>query len=153
MGCGIGAVSVLAAKKGAKVVATDINPVAAKNAQMNGVNNGVKIDAINSDLFDNIPPHQFDYIMINPPYYPKKPVNDAEFAWFCGEDFDYFKRCFKQLANYFNANSEVYMILSEDCDLDKLIEIASENRLSFTAVHQEKKWGEFTVIYSIQKSC
>ncbi|WP_035843245.1 methyltransferase [Crocinitomix catalasitica] len=151
LGCGIGAVSVLAAKKGAKVVATDINPVAAKNAQMNGVNNGVKIDAINSDLFDNIPPHQFDYIMINPPYYPKKPVNDAEYAWFCGEDFDYFKRCFKQLANYFNANSEVYMILSEDCELDKLIEIASENRLSLTPVYQEKIWGEFTVIYSIQK--
>lgn len=150
LGCGTGAVSTLAAKKGAEVTASDINPSAVKNADLNAKANGVQLHAVKSDLFDKIAPHLFDCIMINPPYYPKKPQNDAEYAWFCGEDFDYFKRCFAQLHSYMHHNSFVYMILSEDCDLVKIQSLAKEMNLSFHLVKSKKKWGELTVIYQLK---
>jgi release factor glutamine methyltransferase len=51
LGCGTGFVSVLAAKNGAIVTATDINPAAVENVIENANRNDVRIDARLSDLF------------------------------------------------------------------------------------------------------
>ena len=32
----------------------------------------LRLHLIESDLFDNIPLQKFDYILINPPYFPKR---------------------------------------------------------------------------------
>lgn len=149
LGCGTGFISVMAAKKGADVTASDINEAAVENAKQNAESNGVALNAIQSDLFENIDSQTFDYIIINPPYYPKNAQNREEEAWFCGANFEYFQKLFPQLTNYFDANSSVYMILSEDCDFDQIEAIAKKNHISFKVVHKKKKYGEISYIYEI----
>jgi release factor glutamine methyltransferase len=150
LGCGTGFVSVMAAQRGAKVTATDINSAAIENVKDNAQRNSVEIHTILSDLFIAVPAQLFDYIIINPPYYQKAPTNRAEEAWFCGANFEYFEKLFPTLPAYFNSASEVYMILSEDCDFARIKAIAAESKLTFETVLEKRKWGEISFIYRIK---
>jgi release factor glutamine methyltransferase len=66
-GAGSGLISIYAAKKGALVTSTDINPVAVECLKENSRENHVQINILRSDLFDKIPAQHFDLIAINPP--------------------------------------------------------------------------------------
>ena len=70
LGTGSGLQAILAAKQGAKVVATDINPEAIECARKNAEENGVEIEFLVGDLFE---PNEkkFDLIIFNPPYLQK----------------------------------------------------------------------------------
>lgn len=149
LGCGTGMISVFAAGRGALVTASDINPAAIENTQLNASKNKVILTTILSDLFTKIPPQIFDCVIINPPYYPKNPKTDAEKAWFCGENFEYFERLFSELGVYFNSESAVYMILSEDCQFEKINALAQKNHFELVTVFQKQKWGEISFIYEV----
>ncbi len=69
VGCGTGLVSMAAARAGATVTATDINPLAAALARRNGKHNGLPIDAVHADLMAGLR-GPFDVIAFNPPYLP-----------------------------------------------------------------------------------
>jgi release factor glutamine methyltransferase len=113
LGCGSGIISLFASSKGANVTATDVNPIALDALKIASKKNNESISILNSDLFDAMKNKSFDYIIINPPYYPKNPKNIKEQAWFCGEDFEYFKKLFQQIPNFLN-NTKALMILSQD---------------------------------------
>jgi release factor glutamine methyltransferase len=74
LGAGSGLISISAAKAGADVTATDINPVAMRYLEANRRFNGVTLTVIVSDLFEQIPEQVFDVIVINPPYYFDSPA-------------------------------------------------------------------------------
>jgi len=150
LGCGTGIISVLAAKKNARVVSSDINSSAIENAKLNAKKNGVEIATYFSDLFVDLPQQQFDFIVINPPYYPKAPETVAEEAWFCGEHFEYFEKLFSTFIPWTHSQSEVYMILSEDCDIEQIKKIASINGLALTMVMEKKKFGELNYIFNLK---
>ena len=97
LGCGTGLISVIAAKRGFKVTASDISPRAVENAISNAKFNQITFRVIHSDLFDVIEKTSFDWIIINPPYYARIAKNEEEFAWHCGENFDYFRKLFLSL--------------------------------------------------------
>ena len=148
LGCGSGIISLLAASKGALVTASDINRTALKALEKASLKNALPIHVINSNLFDKLQEKQFDYIIINPPYYPKAPKNEKEHAWFCGENFEYFKKLFEQLLSYIEQ-SEVLMILSEDCDLEKISFMAQQNNLKFRKVFEKKVLTETNYIFKV----
>lgn len=148
LGAGSGAISVFCAKQGANVTATDINPTAIENVKLNANRNEVTIHTIASDLFTEIPENTFDYVFINPPYYPKKPTNDEEFAWYCGEEFEYFKNLFAQLNAYIDSGSTVFIILSEDCELTKIKCIAHIKQFELVLYKKVKKWMEWNYIFT-----
>jgi len=150
LGCGTGIISVLAAKKNARVISSDINPTAIKNAKLNATKNRVEITTYISDLFVELPQQQFDFIIINPPYYPKAPETIAEEAWFCGEHFEYFEKLFSTIAPWIHDQSEVYMILSEDCDIEQIKKIALVHGLELTIVMEKKKFGELNYIFRLK---
>ena len=149
LGAGSGLISIYCATQNAKVTASDINPTAIQNVIRNSELNNVKLKVIESDLFDKIEMRKFDYIIINPPYFPKNPKNEEELAWFCGNDFEYFKKLFYQLNNYKTKDTFVLMILSEDCDLQRITSIANENHFSMNIVFQKKVFGETNYIFRI----
>jgi release factor glutamine methyltransferase len=149
LGCGTGIISVLAATKGAQVTASDINPQAIENANLNAEKNGVEISICTSDLFSDIPGRQFDFIIINPPYYPKAPQNPAEEAWFCGENFEYFEKLFSSLLPWIQINSQVLMILSEDCEIERIRNMAAAHGFKMTKIIEKKKWGEWNFIFRL----
>jgi len=123
-GCGAGLVSLWAAKNGARVTAFDINPTAVSNIQENASDNNLDINALESNLFSRLNPEIFDFIIINPPYYPNKPQTPSDFAWYCGTEFEYFVALFQQLPQFYDENSTVLMVLSEDCNLEVIQNIA-----------------------------
>lgn len=151
LGCGSGIISILAAQKEAQVTASDINEIALEALQKNAVANHVSLSIVYSDLFSEFKNRTFDYILINPPYYPKTPKNTAEKAWFCGQNFDYFEQLFHQLPDYLSATNKTYMILSEDCDLNTIGTIAARNNLKMTSIHCERVFGEQNTIFIIEK--
>ena len=148
LGCGCGIISILAASKGAKVTATDINQVGLNALKENSVRNNVAIDIIYSDLFENLDSKSFDLILINPPYYPHDPQSVAEQAWFCGSNFDYFTRLFRQLSDL-SGTPDVFMILSEDCDLVKISALAADENLRMMPVFERTVLAEKNFIFSI----
>lgn len=66
LGTGTGFVAIAASKKGKKVTATDINPLAIKACELNSKLNNVYLEIIQSDLFENVK-GKFDIIAFNPP--------------------------------------------------------------------------------------
>lgn len=152
LGCGSGIISLVAAKKGALVTATDINEIALEFLNKNAANNALQINILKSDLFTNLKNQTFDCIIINPPYYPKNAKNIKEQAWFCGENFEYFENLFVQLPNFMEENTSCYMILSEDCDIENIHEIGHKNKLNFHLVLQKKSSFERNYIFKIGKN-
>jgi release factor glutamine methyltransferase len=149
-GCGSGLISLYAAKKGALVTATDINPVAIEFIKKNSRQNNVEMTIIESDLFENIPAEQFDIIAINPPYYKKQPLGVKDYAWFCGENGEYFQALFNRLGNYIHSRSEVYMVLFEGCDREMITNHASLNGFNLTLLQTHKNLLEKNFIYKIE---
>jgi len=152
LGAGTGIISILAAKKGALVYASDISSKAVENVKINAAKNNAQINIFTSDLFNNIPELQFDYIIINPPYYSRDPREEEEYAWFCGSNFEYFKSLFSSLSNYIGKDSKVFMILSEVCDIQKIKSIGTENEYVWKLKMKKQFWGEKNYIFEIQKS-
>lgn len=152
LGAGSGLIAFVALQKGALVTATDINPEAIKGLNENAQRNQLDLKVVSSDLFEVVSPMDFDLILINPPYYAKNPQNDLEKAFYCGEDFSYFKRLFEQLKS---SSKELfptcYMILSEDCDFEHIKRIASEHHFGLIEQFKKKKLAELTTIYLLER--
>lgn len=128
LGAGSGLLSILAAKKGALVTAVDINPTAVTWLQKNAVVNGAEISIVQSDLFANVS-GKFDLVLINPPFYKKTPVTDADHAWYCGEHGEYFEALFAALLQHVKPGGETVMVLSDGCDLQMIGSIAAKHGL------------------------
>lgn len=150
LGCGSGILSLFAASKGAKVTATDINTKAITYLQKASKENNIPITVLHSDLFSKLKNQYFNYIIINPPYYPKSPENQKEKAWFCGENFEYFKGLFQQLSAR-NSKEIIYVILSEDCKIDKIESIAKKYDWYLDEIFRVKKLQEINYIFEIKE--
>lgn len=151
LGCGSGAISLYAASAGADVTASDISPLVIEALIENADRNQLDLQIYLSDLFEEIPLTEFEYIIINPPYYPKNPENMEQRAWFCGENFEYFKGLFSQLEPYFNADSHCLMILSEDCDVSSINNIARKHGLVLEEMLQVSNWWEENTVFKVEK--
>jgi release factor glutamine methyltransferase len=149
LGAGSGLLSMIAAKKGANVTATDINPVAIEYLHTNSARNQVKVQVIQSDLFDHIPQQQFDIIAINPPYYCKEPRRYEEYAWYCGEQGEYFDRLFQALGNYWRNELQVLMVLSDVCNLPMIQRFAQRHGWCMQCLETRKNMVETIFIYRI----
>lgn len=149
IGTGSGLLALFAARRGAVVTALDINPLAVETARRNAAANNLSINVIESDLFADLPPRQFDIILINPPYFPATPRDAAARAFFAGENWEYFEALFQGLPARLNVSTQVWMILSEKCNLEKIRSIAAANGLSCPTVFEKTKWGERFHILSV----
>ena len=152
LGCGSGLISILAAKKGARVTATDINPVAIDFLEKNARQNKVKMEIIESDLFRDIPLQQFDIIAINPPYYKKQPLLPQDHAWYCGENGEYFESMFNSVGDYINKGTTILMVLFDGCDMEMINGFAAKKGFLLTCVHSKQNLLEKNFIYKIEKT-
>lgn len=125
MGSGSGIVSIIAASKGARCIAADINPVAIRCITENALQNNFsgQITAIESDLFEslrNTYPAKYDIIFFNPPYYKGNPGNNFERAFKGGSNLEVIDR-FLNDAKYFLAPSgRLCLLVSSDMDMDDM---------------------------------
>jgi release factor glutamine methyltransferase len=152
LGAGTGLISMFAARRGGFVTASDISLTAVYNIEKNVKMTDANVEVVHSDLFDDVPNRRYDYIIINPPYYKKTPGSEKEFAWFGGDDFQYFRKLFTQLGNNVYENTNVIMVLSDEADLEMIKSIATENKFQMKEVFHKKTWGENHFIYSIKST-
>jgi release factor glutamine methyltransferase len=151
LGAGSGLIAIQAANKEAIVTASDINPVAIEYLQSNSLKNNVRLEIIESDLFEKIPIKPFDIIAINPPYYKKKPVTLLDHAWYCGENGEYFSGLFNQLTNYIHDKTEIAMVLCDGCDLKMIEAAAACNGFKLQLMLTKQNMLEKNFIYKIEK--
>jgi release factor glutamine methyltransferase len=152
LGAGTGLISIFTANKGGYVTASDISLTAVYNIEKNVKMTNANVEVVHSDLFDDIPPRRYDYIIINPPYYKKSPASEKEFAWFGGDDFQYFRKLFSQLGNNSYENTKVIMVLSDEADLDMIKSIASEFNFILKELVHKKTWGENHFIFDVKST-
>lgn len=150
-GAGSGLISLVAARQGAVVTATDINPVAIDFLETNRQHNRLTISIIYSDLFIKIPQQAFDIIAINPPYYKKQPRTAADYAWYCGAQGEYFQKLFSGLVNYVHAQSEVLMVLCDGCDIAMIHDIARQHGFMLNCIKTKKNWIETNYVFKVVK--
>lgn len=148
LGTGSGHIALMAARAGAVVTASDVNPAAVACAERNAGDNGLQLTTVLSDQFDHLPGH-FDVIAINPPYYDRDPSTPAEHAFFAGEGLRYFKRLFPALAARIEMGAEVFMVLSEDLDLGRIGAIARTSDLNLQPLRRATRWGETTTVFAV----
>lgn len=150
LGAGSGLLSMVAAQKGAVVTATDINRTAVRYLLANKKRNGVELAVIHSDLFQQIPPQRFDLVLINPPYYRGQPQTEKDYAWYCGENGEYFEALFRDLGRYTHAGSEIYMTLCEGCAIEWIRERASVNGWQLHCVRTRRNLVERHYLFQLK---
>ncbi len=150
LGAGSGLIALACSKAGAIVTATDINPAAIMSMHESSDKNKLRLDVILSYLFEKIPNQVFDYILINPPYYPKQPNSDLELAFYCGQNFEYFRELFRQLSAFRKAETKVYLILSQDCAVEIIFDIAGKSGFKMKETYSHSRMGEKQYIYLVE---
>jgi HemK-related putative methylase len=120
MGAGSGVGAVFAARRGARVVAVDINPQAVRCTRMNALLNHLEdqIDVREGDLFVPVAGLKFDIVLFNPPFYRGAPRSDLDRAW---RGLDVFERFARGLADALKPGGRALVVLSSDGDCQELL--------------------------------
>lgn len=109
LGCGSGICALAAAKRGADVTASDINPDAVAATLHNAALNGLEMSALKSDLFEHV--GRFDVVLFNPPYYAGAPETRFDLAW---RSDDLVERFSRQLSRHLRPAGFALVVLSSD---------------------------------------
>lgn len=149
VGCGTGALSLVAARAGAVVTAIDVNADAVHTTIDNAAANSLVVEVLQSDLFEELHDRHFDLIVVNPPYFAKDPVDDAERAWFAGADLGYFERFFAALGDHMADTA--LMVLSEGCDMRTISAAATRHQFELSVVERRRAWLGVQVVWTIER--
>ena len=149
VGCGTGALSLVAARAGATVTAIDVNPLAVETTRSNAERNSLTVEALESDLFDALGDRRFDVVAVNPPFYRRDPSTVAERAWLAGEDLGYFDRFFADLGAHVGESGDVLMVLSEDCDLTAIGAAGERHGWRLDLRRRRTVWLEEVSVYAV----
>jgi HemK-related putative methylase len=148
MGTGSGIGAVFAARRGARVIAVDINAEAVRCARINALLNHLddRIEVRQGDLFAPVTGEKFDLVLFNPPFYRGVPSNNLDHAW---RGLDVFERFAGGLAAMLNPGGQALLVLSSDGDCHALLdELAAAGFHSETA-EQKDLINEVLTIYAV----
>lgn len=129
MGTGSGVNAILAATKGADVVAVDINPHAVEAAGVNAARNGVaeRIAISRSDLFAEVD-GRFDLVVFDPPFRWMKPRDWAE-ASITDEDYRSLTAFFARVREHLEEDGRVLVFFGTTADVGYLEQLIERNGL------------------------
>ncbi len=151
LGCGTATQACRAAAKGAVAYASDVTANACKNAHHNAHQNNQELRVIHSDLFDSFPDElTFDFIFVNPPFIPKYPEKEKDFAFFCGEQFEYYHALFESLGDRLNPEGEMIMALAKSCPCDDILEIGEHYEFAIERIDRTQRWAETNYLYAVR---
>jgi release factor glutamine methyltransferase len=137
---GGGVLAITAAQCGAgSVTAVDVSRRAVLAIRLNARCNGVRVNAVQGDLFSAVPGQQFDLIVSNPPYVPSEtdelPVRGASRAWEGGLDGRVFiDRICSEAAAYLRPEGALLLVHSSICSEQATVAALSEQGLKARVV-------------------
>jgi HemK-related putative methylase len=148
LGAGSGVGAIFAARRGARVVAVDINPEAVRCTQINALLNHLE-DAIavrQGDLFAPVMGERFDLVVFNPPFYRGRPQQPLDHAW-RGEEV--FERFTTGLAARLTPTGQALLILSSDGNGDELLAGLATAGFQCEVVTQQDLYNEILTVYRL----
>ncbi|PSG99043.1 MAG: hypothetical protein BRC29_02845 [Nanohaloarchaea archaeon SW_7_43_1] len=121
MGTGSGVIALEMASKGAEATAIDINPEAVEKVSRKSKEEGLEIQVIESDLFENLG-ERFDLIVFNPPYLPGEETDDDR-IW-CGgkKGTELTERFLDKVDDYLKEDGYALVVLSSRANYEKVID-------------------------------
>ena len=128
MGTGSGIHAILAASRGATVVAVDVNPHAVEAARRNAEANGVadRVEVRPSDVFSNVD-GRFDLIVFDPPFRWFAPRDLYEVAT-ADENYRGLTAFFRRARDHLTARGRLLVFFGTSGDLGYLIRLADRER-------------------------
>ena len=142
MGTGNGSFALKCAKHGNEVVAADIDPQAVEYVRRLAAKEGLKIETILSDLFENVN-EKFDTIVFNPPYLPGDARDIEDLQWAGGGEHgdEVMMRFLRDVQNYMRDDARVYIILSSFNRMEEIMKfpftfnLLAERKFSFHDIY------------------
>ncbi len=141
---GSGVLAVTAALMGAsQVSAVDVSLRAVLSARINARLNGVRVRALQGDLFAPVRGQRFDLIVSNPPYVPgadpQLPRRGPARAWVGGPDGRAFiDRICTSAPDHLNAGGVLLLVHSSVCGERKTVDALSQGGLAATVVARHR---------------
>lgn len=138
MGTGSGVSGILAARQGAEVVATDVNPKSVKCARANAERNGVagRITFAVGDLFEKVK-GDFDLIIFDPPFRWFRPRDVLERGT-ADEDYRTLRAFMEEAPGRLRPGGRILLNFGTSGDLDYLLALAHRTGLR----REMKLYGE-----------
>jgi release factor glutamine methyltransferase len=150
IGSGTGLIAIHAAKMGAKVTATDVNPHAVELTRRNAAKNRAQIQVLQSDLFEKVTGY-FDVIAFNPPYLPgdSNSTSWIERSWSGGGkgsevSVSFLDQAWRHLA----PSGRIYMVLSSLTGLTSVLKAAKE-RYASEKLEEQRMFFESLFAYRL----
>jgi len=140
MGTGSGVSGILAARKGARVVAVDVNPNAVVCARQNAERNGVadRMTFALADVFDGVE-GDFDLIVFDPPFRWFKPRDLLE-AGSTDENYRALTRFMAEVKGRLRPNGRVLLNFGTSADIDYLYGLIRKTGMK----REQRLYGEVT---------
>jgi release factor glutamine methyltransferase len=148
MGTGSGVNAILAASKGARVLAVDVNPKALDAARANAERNGVqrRVEVRHSDVFSSVD-GTFDLIVFDPPFRWFAPRDLFEAAM-TDKDYKAMTTFFRQVKTYLEPGGRMLIFFGTSGDLGYLQSLIAQEELSSEVVaHDDLVRDGWTVDY------
>jgi release factor glutamine methyltransferase len=147
LGCGSGVVGLVAARRGAHVLALDINPAAVPCSQYNVRRNGLdeRVFVCRGDLFEPLI-GGFELILFNPPYLRGTAHTWAERAFF---DDGVITRFAAGLPSQLAVGGTALVLLSTIADLDGILATFRSHELDVQLIAERQLISERLLIYRI----
>jgi release factor glutamine methyltransferase len=144
---GIGAM--VAARSGARVIATDISPEAARCAKLNALAHHLEdqVETRVGDLIEPVRGERFDLILFNPPYYRGRPRDLSDYAWRSPDAFD---RFLAELPAHLTPGGRALVVLSSDGDIAAAL--SSAKHLVVAVVRERNLLNETLTVYDIRSA-
>ena len=149
LGCGAGVAAIVAARRGATVVAVDINPEAVRCTTLNALLNQVedRVQALRSDLFAALGAERYDLVVFNPPFFRGRPKDDLDHAW-RGEDV--FERFAAGLGAHLMEEGEAWVLLSSDGAGAELLALLAAKGFTINVVAKRSWVNEIMIVYGVR---
>ncbi|SFG02127.1 release factor glutamine methyltransferase [Novosphingobium sp. CF614] len=128
IGTGTGIVALAAARGGANVTATDINPAAIENARINFAEHAVDIPVFGGDVYGALPePRTFDFIFWNHPFNMGTNPEEDNLS-LCGFDYEYrgLRQFIQESRQYLAPEGRLILGTSTFAEVSRIEALAAE---------------------------
>jgi len=152
MGTGTGVCAIAAARRGARVVAVDINPAAVRCCRINTFVNSLErsIQVLHGDLFAPLHGRRFDLVLFNPPFIRGVPRDDADRAW---RSNDVAERFAVDLARHLTSSGSALIVLSTFGDCAHFVRQFQQYGFEMTVVATRNFVNERLSLLRLQPPC
>lgn len=150
MGTGSGIAALVAARRGYRVIAVDISPVAVRcaraNVLINDAQNTVRI--LQGDLFAPVHGKQFDLVTFNPPFFRGEPRNQGDIGW---RSTDVIERFAAGLSSVLRQDGRALIVFSSDGDASGLLSTLQQNGFTVGVLMQHNLGNEVLTVYTARR--